>query len=61
MGQLAVEFQSDPSVRQFSELPAAYTGTGLVDCMSSGGDYVAGVAGSTQRKPSRAGAESSSR
>jgi len=61
MGQLAAEFQSDPSVRQFSELPAAYTGTGLVDCMSSGGDYVAGVAGSTQRKPSRAGAESSSR
>jgi len=51
MGQLAAEFQSDPSARQFSEHPAVYTGVGLVDCTSSGGDYVAGVAGSTQRKP----------
>jgi len=61
MGQLAAEFQSYPSAHQFSEPPAVYTGVGLAGCTSSGGDYVAGVAGSTQRKPSRPEAESSSR
>jgi len=58
MAQLADEFQSDPFARQFSEHSAVYTAVELADCANSGGDYVAGVAGSTQRKPSRAGTKS---
>jgi hypothetical protein len=58
MGQLAAEFDSDPVVSQFSQHSSVYTAAGLADCATAGGDYAAGAASATQRRPIRAGAES---